>query len=80
MVMPWTMEDRMNTIDIIATFFGGLGFVGVVLLVIAALLWVVLPFAIFGIKRRLSRLIQVGVELHKTAKSIDASLNKGGNV
>jgi hypothetical protein len=40
-------------------FFGSFGLVGVLFMLLVAALWALLPFAVFGIKNRLDRQIEL---------------------
>lgn len=62
---------------------GGFGFVIFVFLVVLAILWFVLPFAVFGIKSRMDRLIAETratkkalhdlIELQRASQNVDQS-------
>lgn len=60
-------------------FVGSLGVLGVVsaiALVLLAILWFILPFAIFGTKRRLERLIQATDEVRDSLIGIHHELRE----
>ncbi len=53
------------------TLFPGFGIIGIILLIfsiIVGILWSILPFAIFGIKPKLDKIIQLLEEINKKLK------------
>jgi biopolymer transport protein ExbB/TolQ len=55
-------------------FSGGMLLVVVLFLVVLFVLWVVLPFAVFGIKRRLDVVIELSRSSNNSLKRIEAAL------
>ena len=57
-----------------AELSGGVFLAGVLFLLILLVLWVVLPFAVFGIKRRLDVVIALSRSSNNSLKRIEAAL------
>lgn len=53
---------------------GGLGIVLAILMVVLAILWICLPFAVFGMKKRLDRIIFLLEQQNRDARNKETNL------
>ena len=67
--------------DIIIGLFGSISLtifiIIILLLILLAILWFVLPFAVFGIKKRMDKLNKNLIEISKVLRSIESQNRQG---
>ena len=64
----------------VATLIGGLSLLGIFLgvtLFVLAIVWLIVPFSVFGIKRRLDNIAQWQQAIFEELRSINETLSRG---
>ena len=75
-ILPITKNIQVGVMEV---FSGTLGVVVFVFLIVLAILWFLLPFAIFGTKDKLSELIELQKETLQTLKETQAVSQQTGD-